>query len=129
MSHDHDQHDHHDHEHREEQRGGPDTRFLDLELSKVLYSEAEAATRQAFRALLEDSAKRRLQERWGDRIDALAQLAVDQLLADAEANLEIEARIGERSRTRRAVEERLGEILGRSPSASESGDPSDADPQ
>jgi hypothetical protein len=120
----------HDNNRCEQDRGGgPDTDFLDLELSKVMYSEAEAATRAAFRELLEESAKRRLQERWGDRIDALAKLAVDQLIADAEVNLEIEVKIGERNRARRGVEEQLGEILGRPLGAQESGDASDAEPQ
>lgn len=119
-------HDDHQHDHRDQDRGGPETNFLDLELSKVLYSEADGVTREAFRELLKEAAKRRLQERWGDRIVALANLAVDELLADAEANLEIEAQIGARNRARRAVEERVAEILGRPPGAGESGDASDA---
>ncbi len=126
MSHHEGDHDHHDdHPHGE---GGPDTGFLDLELSKVLYAEAEAVTREAYRELLKEAAKRRFLERWGDRIIALANLAVDELIDDAEANLEIEARIAARNQGRRAVEDRVSEILGRSPSASanESGDADDA---
>lgn len=110
MSH-HDDHDH-DHDRRDPNRGGPNTGFLDLELSKVLYSEAESVTRVAFRELLKDAAKRRLQERWGERIEQLANLAIDELLADAEANLEIEATIAGRTRAHRAVEDRVAEILG-----------------
>ena len=57
--------DHHDEDDR--QRGSGDTRFLDLEISKVLYNEAEGVTREAFRELLKDAAKERLRERFGDR--------------------------------------------------------------
>lgn len=116
---DHD-HDHgHGHAHAE---GGPDTGFLDLELSKVMYAEAEAVTREAFRELLKEAAKRRLLERWGDRITALADLAVDELIDDAEANLEIEARIATRNHARQTVEDRVGAILSRNSNADESGD-------
>jgi hypothetical protein len=123
MSHNH-EHDHeHDcSEHEHESHGGPDTGFLDLELSKVMYAEAEGVTREAFRELLKEAAKRRLLERWGDRIAELANLAVDELIDDAEANLEIEARIAARNHAKQAVEDRVGAIFGRSSSADESGD-------
>lgn len=122
MSHDHDHdHDHgHDHDDRDEKNGAPDTGFLDLEISKVLYSEAESITREAYRELLKDAAKRRLEERWGDRIAALANLAVDELIDDAEANLEIEAKIAGRTQAREAVEERINAILGHRATADES---------
>jgi histone H3/H4 len=130
MSHHEHDHDHdHDHDHGDQARGGPDNGFLDLEISKVMYSEAEGITREAFRELLKEAAKRRLLERWGDRITALANLAVDELLDDVAANLEIEARIGARNHARKAVEERVTEILARAPGASESGDASDAPAQ
>jgi hypothetical protein len=85
-----------DHRPRNEggERGpGPDTRFLQLELSQVLYSEAEAVARPAFRDLLLEAAKDRLRERFGDEITALARLAVDDLLKGMEASFEIEARV------------------------------------
>jgi hypothetical protein len=72
---------------------GPDTRFLQLEMSQVLYSEAEAVARPAFRDLLLEAAKDRLRERFGDEIRALARLAVDDLLKGMEASFEIEARL------------------------------------
>jgi hypothetical protein len=72
---------------------GSDTRFLQLEMSQVLYSEAEAVTRPAFRDLLLEAAKERLRERFGEEITALANLAVDNLLKGVEASFEIEARI------------------------------------
>jgi len=121
---DHDHHDgphhhHHGHHHPHEHGGGhgpprsaPDTKFLDLEVSKVLFGEAEGVARHAFRELLVEAAKRRWQERWGDRIDALAKLAVDELLADIEANLTVEGAIQGRKRNRSATDERLRAILG-----------------
>jgi histone H3/H4 len=115
--HDHD-HDHeHEHDDRRENEGAPDTGFLDLEISKVLFSEAEAVTREAYRELLKEAAKRRLQERWGDRITALATLAVDELLDDVDANLAIEAQISARKQARQTIEDRVGTILGPQPKA------------
>jgi len=77
--------------------GGPDTRFLQLEMSEVLYSEAEAAAKQAVRELFVDAAKARWRERFGEQITALAYAAVDELLSDVWASLEIEGRIQERN--------------------------------
>src|SRR5437016_10817138 len=76
-------------------RGGPgaDTRFLQLELSQVMYAEAEAVARPAFRELLLEAAKDRLRERFGEKITALAQLTVDALLKDVQVSTEIEAHI------------------------------------
>lgn len=100
---DHDCGDHHDHhgDQRDggdsrggrEGGGGGDTRFLQLEMSRVLASEAESITRQAFRELLLEAAKERWRERFGEQITALANDAVDELLEDVEASLDIEARI------------------------------------
>jgi hypothetical protein len=82
---------------RPDGRGGrPETRFLQLEMSQVLYGEAEGVTKQAFRELLVEAAKARLRERFGDKITGLAQLAVDELLEDVRYSLDIEARIQER---------------------------------
>lgn len=90
---------------------GPDTRFLQLEMSEVLYSEAESVTKQAFRELLLEAAKARFRERFGDQISGLAQLAVDELMQDVLASLEIEAHIQERNRDQEARRERLFDIL------------------
>ncbi|EDM75624.1 hypothetical protein PPSIR1_00235 [Plesiocystis pacifica SIR-1] len=92
--------------------GGGNTDFLDLEISKVLYSEAEGVTREAFRELLKDAAKRQWQARFGDQIDALAKLAVDELLADVTTNLEIEAKIAARQAAREGVDAKVSALLG-----------------
>jgi hypothetical protein len=90
---------------------GPDTRFLQLELSQVLYAEAEAVTRPAFRDLLLEAAKDRLRERFGKEITALARLAVDELLDGAQASFEIEARVQEYNEERHRPNERLRELF------------------
>lgn len=112
--HDHDHGPSHDHG-EPDQRGAPDTGFLDLEISKVLFDEAEGITRKAFRELLEEAAKRHWQARYGERIDALAKLAVDQLIADIEANQQIEATIAERKRSRGDLDARVQAILAGQP--------------
>ncbi len=90
---------------------GPDTRFLQLELSQVLYSEAEAVARPAFRDLLLEAAKQRLRERFGGEITALAHLAVDDLLDGMRASFEIESRIQEHGEEGRQPNERLRELF------------------
>src|SRR5262245_2926929 len=94
-------------------RGGPgtDTRFLQLEMSQVLYGEAEEVARPAFRELLREAAKERLRERFGQEIAALAQLAVDELLTDMQASFEIEDRIQRNNEERSPPRERLRELL------------------
>lgn len=112
-------HDDHSHEHRQHDDGsrprrdgsGPDTRFLQLEMSKVMYGEAEAVTRPAFRALLLEAAKDRLRERFGDKITALAQIAVDELLDGVHASFEIEARIQQQGEERSPSRDRVRELL------------------
>lgn len=114
MSHDDDCHDHgHDHggDHGGDGGGPQSGGFLDLEISKVLFAEAEGVTREAFRELLKDAAKREFQARWGERIDALAKLAVDELLTDIAANLEIEAKIAARSAAREGLDDRVQAIF------------------
>jgi hypothetical protein len=90
---------------------GPDTRFLQLELSQVLYTEAEAVTRPAFRELLQEAAKVQLRERFGREITALAQLAVDELMDGVQASFEIEARIQHHNEERHPHSERLRELF------------------
>lgn len=97
--------------HARHQRGGPDTRFLQLEMSEVLYGEAEPLAKEAFRQLLLEEAKTRLRERFGNQIAGLAQLAVDELMQDVLASLEVEERIRQRNRDREARRERLANIL------------------
>jgi len=90
---------------------GPDTRFLQLEMSELLYAEAESVTQEAFRDLLMEAAKSRLRERFGDQIVGLAQLAVDEVMGDVFASLDIEARIRQQNRERQGRRERLSGIL------------------
>jgi hypothetical protein len=100
------------HDHRgESPGGGPDTNFLQLEMSQVLYGEAEAVAKHAFRELLMEAAKERLRERFGDKIRGLAQLAVDELLNDVFSSLDIEARIREHNQERGRTGDRLRDIL------------------
>jgi len=94
-----------------EGRPGGDTRFLQLEMSQVMYAEAEAVARPAFRELLREAAKDRLRERFGEEITALAQLAVDELLKDVQASFEIEAQIQGYNEERRLPRERLREVF------------------
>ncbi len=95
----------------ERSRGGPDTRFLQLEMSQVLYGEAEALTHRAFRELLLEAAKGRLRERFGDKITGIAQLAIDELMDEVQASLDIEARIQERTQKRARMKDRLRDIF------------------
>jgi len=98
---------------RHDDRGGdrPDTRFLQLEMSQVLYGEAEAITKQAFRELLVEAAKDRWRERFGDTIGELARLAVDELMKDVQSSLDIESRIRERNQDRGSTRDRLQAIF------------------
>jgi hypothetical protein len=97
---------------RSEERGrGPDTRFLHLEMSEVLYGAAESVTKDAFRELLLEAAKARLRERFGNQLTGIAELAVDEVMSDVLANLEIEHRIREHNRQRSSRTERLRDIL------------------
>lgn len=105
---------HHDHEGEapnQQSESRNDTGFLDLEISKVLFGEAESVTRDAFRELLKEAAKRRWQERFGDKIEAMARLAVDQLIDEIEANLRIEASIAERARNKVSVHDAVRALL------------------
>ena len=119
----------HDGDHGGERRGdrppqggrGPDTRFLQLEMSQVLYAEAESVTKQAFRELLVEAAKARWRERFGDQITGLAQLAVDELMSDVLSSLEIEARIQKRNRERSRTQDRLRDIFAARGAGSEPG--------
>ena len=97
---------------RSRDRGpGSDTRFLQLEMSQVLYSEAEAVARPAFRDLLLEAAKNRLRERFGEEITALANLAVDDFLKGVAASFEVEARIQRHNGEGHQPNERLQELF------------------
>ena len=112
-------------------RGGPgsDTRFLQLEMSQVLYAEAESVARPALRDLLLEAAKDRLRERFGEEITALANLAVDELLNDMQASFEIEARVQQYSEERRQPFERLRDIVAARRARGESRRAQDGKPQ
>jgi hypothetical protein len=99
---------------RERGGGGEDTRFLQLEMSRVLYAEAEGVARPAFRELLLEAAKARFRERFGAEITSLANLAVDELLADVEASLDVEEKI-QRRREAGSMDDRLRDAFARKP--------------
>jgi hypothetical protein len=109
--------DHRDERHDERReddrgRGGPpDTSFLDLEMSKVLYGEAAALTREAAREILKEAIKTRLRERLGPTLEAIARVAADELADDVEANLDIEARIAARQKARVGRDEALKKVF------------------
>jgi hypothetical protein len=105
--------------------GARGTEFLDLEISKVLYAEAASLTKAAARELLHDAIKARLRERIGDRLDAIARVAADELVVDIEANLAIEARIAARREAQSSLDERVRDAvtsaLAKKPSSPKSG--------
>jgi hypothetical protein len=94
-------------------REGSDTRFLQLEMSRVLYAEAQGVTKRALRELLLDAAKAHLRERFGETITRLAELAIDELLTDIEASLDVEDQIQRRGEGYGSTPERLREVLAR----------------
>lgn len=97
---------------------GADTRFLQLEMSQVLYAEAEGVTKQAFRELLLEAAKDHLRARFGEAITGLARLATDELLADIEASLDVEAQIERRRGSQQGGSgDRLRAVLSRGSSS------------
>mgnify|MGYP001011501743 CR=1 FL=1 len=104
------------------QGGGPDTRFLELEMSKLLYEEASGTTREALRDLIKESVTKRLRERLGDRIEALGRLAADELVDMIEANLAIEARVADYHDGREKARDRLREIFAREKRPDRGGD-------
>lgn len=92
-------------------RDGGNTRFLQLEMSQVLYAEAEGVTKQALRELLLEAAKGHLRDRYGDTITRLAELAIDELLADIDASLSVEEQIRSRHEGEGGPSDRLREAL------------------
>ena len=94
-----------------ERRGPPDTSFLNLEMSKVMYAEAQEMALDAGREIMREAIKARLRERLGEQIEALARLAADELADDILANLDIEGRIDDRRRARQGLDARLIDAL------------------
>ncbi|MCA9578720.1 MAG: hypothetical protein R3B40_15425 [Polyangiales bacterium] len=86
-------------------------RFLDLEPSQMLKGEADHAARRAFRSLLEEAAKERLRERWGERIDGLARLAVDQYLSELDSSLGVEAILERQARATQTHASELADLF------------------
>ncbi|MEK6608351.1 MAG: hypothetical protein AABZ30_11865 [Myxococcota bacterium] len=91
--------------------GAAGTEFLDLEISQALGAEAERIARKALRELLEDAAEKRLKERLGPKLEALARLAADALADDLEANLAIEEVITRHGEARKDRAERAREAM------------------
>lgn len=89
-------------------RNGPsDTQFLDLELSQVLYSEAERMAKEVALDLIREGIRDRLRERLGARLTEVGRLAADELADDVEANLSIEQSIAARKSTAADLNARL----------------------
>lgn len=96
--------------------GGPppspkNARFLDLEPTQMLKGEADQVVKRAFHSLLEEAAKARLKERWGDRIEGLARLAVDQFLNELDSSLGVEAILERQARASQATESELADLF------------------
>ncbi len=66
----------------------------------MLYGEASSIARQATRELIMDAIKERLFDRLGKELTELGHIAADELADDIEANLEIEALIEARRKSR-----------------------------
>ncbi len=94
---------------REGGEGG--SQFLDLEISKVLASDASRLARRALQDLVLERIKEQLVEMLGDRLDAMASFAAEDLMMDIETNLEIERHILTRRVLRDTQEMRLRSIL------------------
>ena len=103
--------------------GPTGTEFLDLEMSRVLYGEAEGLAREAVRDILRGALQERLRARLGNRLEAIAHLAADALADEVEANLGIERIVRSQGERKRDVEERLRIALTR-----EEGPPAPAPP-
>jgi hypothetical protein len=91
--------------------GAPETQFLDLEISSVLFDEADRLCREAARELLRDAIRSRLDERLGDHLREIGRLAADALADDIETNLEIESLIIDRRAARSSIGDRVREIM------------------
>jgi hypothetical protein len=91
------------------------TEFLDLEISKVIYGEAESLARDAARSILRSAIEARLRERLGAKLEALGRLAADDLADDVEANLAVEATIASRREGRKSTEARALEVMHTAP--------------
>lgn len=92
--------------------GSEDLRFLDLELAEALHGKATTLAREAYLQLLTDRIKAQLAERLAEQIDSLAELAAQDLIADIEANLDIERRIKSRAKLRLEHADRLKALFG-----------------
>ncbi|MFO0565767.1 MAG: hypothetical protein U0263_08895 [Polyangiaceae bacterium] len=83
----------HDHGGGSHQHGPSGSEFLELELSRMLYSRASEVAKEVAVEILRDAVRERLRERIGDKLRAIGRLAADELAEDVAVNLEIEARI------------------------------------
>ena len=78
----------------------------------MLYGEAEDVARPAFRELLLEAAKDHLRARYGEAITGLAQMAIDELLIDIQASLDVEDQI-QRRHGSGGADERVRSVLAR----------------
>ena len=80
-------------------------------MSRVIYGEAESLAREAAQSILRSAIEARLRERLGDKLEALGRLAADDLVADLEANLAVEATIDARREARGSADARVRDIM------------------
>jgi len=97
--------------HGERSSGPAETGFLNLEMSKIVLTEAEELAKEVGRELLRDAIRERLKERFGDRLRAVGLLVADAIADDMEANLAIEAKIQAHKESRKGLDERVREAL------------------
>jgi hypothetical protein len=97
---------------RENEHGPADSEFLNLEMSKVVLSDAESLIAEAGRDILRAAIRERIEERFGDRLRAVGHLVADAAMDDLEANLSIESLIHANRNARRGLDERVREVLG-----------------
>lgn len=97
--------------HDRHERGPRGTEFLDLEITKVLYAEADGLARDAARGLIREAIAQRLRERLGDQLAQIGRIAGDALADDIEANLAIEAVIANRQESRSSIADRVREVM------------------
>lgn len=93
-------------------RSGPEgSHFLDLEITRMLYGQAEKIAMEAARDIVKEAITARLRERMGDELEAIAVVAADAIADDFEANRRIEEVLEARRDERRDLKQRIHEAV------------------
>ena len=122
MGHDHHHHHggHHDHHHdhhagddrRDSRGGGPEgTEFLELEITQMLATKAHELAQEASLDLLRSAIRSQLEQRLGPELDAIARVAADSVVADFDANRQIEALIANHRELKQSLLQQYQEAL------------------